>query len=128
MMLQHDSDLRINNEGRLRQKLLEERDNIERELKDIQQALATVQLDQTSVGRLSRMDAIQQQSMAVGLRERLLFRQRRVGAALVRMETHTYGRCCECDVRLECDRLLADPAAPFCADCQSEIDQRRRTR
>jgi DnaK suppressor protein len=47
-----------------RTRLLEER----RALKDTRQArddaTATVQLDQSSVGRLSRMDALQQQAMA----------------------------------------------------------------
>lgn len=115
-------------EERLRRQLDAERLSIEDELKGLQQALATVHLDQTSVGRLSRMDALQQQSMALGLRERLLFRQRRVCAALVRLETQNYGRCCECDVPLGLQRLLADPAAPFCPDCQAEIDERRRSR
>jgi DnaK suppressor protein len=128
MMLQQNPSPPAASEDMLRQQLTKEREGIERELKDIQQSLATVQLDQTSVGRLSRMDALQQQSMALGLRERLLFRQRRVGAALLRMETQTYGRCCECETPISIDRLLADPAAPFCPDCQAEIDDRRRSR
>lgn len=128
MMLEQNTVLEPVVAAKLRRQLDAERDAIEGELKDLQQALATVQLDQTSVGRLSRMDALQQQAMALGQRERLLFRQRRVSAALVRMEIQTYGRCCECDLALEVDRLLADAAAPFCQDCQDEIDDRRRSR
>jgi DnaK suppressor protein len=127
MMLQQDPVRTSISEESLRRRLETERDAIESELKNLQEALATVQLDQTSVGRLSRMDALQQQSMALGLRERLLFRQRRVGAALARMQGQTYGHCCECDVALGYERLGADAAAPFCADCQAEIDDRRRS-
>lgn len=101
---------------------------IERELENLQAGLETVKLDQTSVGRLSRMDALQQQAMSSGMRERILFRLRRVRAAVDRIEGNAYGRCCECDVALSLQRLRADAASPFCADCQEEIDLRRRSR
>jgi hypothetical protein len=57
---------------------------VEAALGDVQHALdvaaatdsGTVILDQSSVGRLSRMDALQQQSMAAGWKETLLREQR----------------------------------------------------
>ena len=54
-------------------------------------------LDQQSVGRLSRMDAMQQQSMDLAREER---RQQRLGilaAALQRIEADDYGYCLRCD-------------------------------
>jgi len=84
----------------------------------------TVQLDQASVGRLSRMDAMQQQAMAQGLRERIQRRQRQVQAALVRIESGTYGRCCGCETPLNAQRLERDPAVVFCADCLAEREGR----
>ncbi|MBE0622724.1 MAG: molecular chaperone DnaK [Burkholderiales bacterium] len=80
----------------------------------------TVKLDQSSVGRVSRMDAMQQQAMARGLQERLAMRKRKMEAALVRIESGTYGRCCECQTEMEAERIDADPAAVFCAACAAE--------
>lgn len=80
-------------------------------------ATATVELDQTRVGRLSRMDAMQQQAMAQGTRARLLNRQRRLEAALARIAAGTYGHCCECHEPLSAQRLDIDPAVVFCIDC-----------
>ncbi|MGE0105839.1 MAG: TraR/DksA family transcriptional regulator [Thiomonas sp.] len=58
--------------------------------------------------------------------ERSLIRRRRAQAALCRLEMGTYGAYCKCGLSIEVERLRLDPAAPFCADCQAEIDDRRR--
>lgn len=83
-------------------------------------AASTVTLDQSSVGRLSRMDAMQQQAMAQGMRERLLLRKRKLEAALARIDADTFGRCCQCSTEIEAERLNADPASVFCSDCMAE--------
>lgn len=82
-------------------------------------AAATVVLDQSSVGRLSRMDAMQQQAMAKNVLQRLAMQQRKLEAALGRMELGTYGLCCLCHDAVETKRLDADPAAVFCRDCEA---------
>lgn len=84
-----------------------------------------VVLDQTSVGRLSRMDALQQQAMAQAALQRLAQQQRRVEAALARLAQGRYGWCCACDATIEPTRLRHDPAVPFCRDCQDERDAER---
>ena len=84
----------------------------------------TVTLDQTCVGRLSRMDALQQQAMASGLKDRTLRNEKRLQAALDRILSGTFGLCCQCRDPISRWRLTADPAAPFCADCQEEIGER----
>lgn len=81
---------------------------------------ATVILDQSSVGRLSRMDAMQQQAMAAGQRALLLRRKAQLEAAINRMENGTFGVCCQCGYDIALPRLQADPGTPFCADCQAE--------
>jgi DnaK suppressor protein len=83
-----------------------------------------VELDQTRVGRLSRMDALQQQAMAAGLRERLLLKKRRLEAALIRLDEGSFGACCQCGDAIAPERLQADPGAPFCPGCQEDISQR----
>lgn len=76
-----------------------------------------VELDQTTQGRLSRMDAMQQQAMAASLAERLRTEIRKTEAALDRVANGTYGECCRCGDEIASARLAADPAAPFCAGC-----------
>ncbi|MDZ7591164.1 MAG: TraR/DksA C4-type zinc finger protein [Rubrivivax sp.] len=85
----------------------------------------TVTLDQSSVGRLSRMDAMQQQAMAQASLQRLGVQRRRVEAALDRVRRGSYGQCCECGGAIGLERLLSDPAAPFCMDCQEDRDAER---
>lgn len=84
-----------------------------------------VQLDQTRVGRLSRMDAMQQQALSQSLKERLMRNRRRLEAALERVNNGSFGLCCRCQDELEPERLESEPAAPFCADCQDEIESKR---
>lgn len=79
-----------------------------------------VELDQASMGRLSRMDAMQQQEMAKNRLARLAERKRKLEAALARLDAGSYGRCCACHEELEIERLEADPAAVFCAACAEE--------
>lgn len=89
---------------------------------DVHASTATATLDQSSVGRLSRMDAMQQQAVAQDLLARLDLRRRKVTAALGRVEAGSYGKCCECQAVLPLDRLEADPAAVFCQECAEERD------
>lgn len=86
-------------------------------LPQAQQSAAPVELDQSCVGRVSRIDALQQQALAQGLRERLTIRKRKVEAALARLDSGTYGLCCACHSDLEPELLNADPAVVFCQEC-----------
>lgn len=79
----------------------------------------TVELDQSSVGRLSRMDAMQQQAMASSQLGALQRDKQRLTAALTRIANGSFGECCECGEDIASARLEADPGAPFCTDCQT---------
>jgi DnaK suppressor protein len=82
-----------------------------------QDGRATVALDQQAVGRLSRMDAMQQQAMAqAGERARARDLQR-IEAALRRIEEGEYGFCAECGGEIAEKRLAADPMASLCIAC-----------
>jgi DnaK suppressor protein len=76
-----------------------------------------VELDQQSVGRLSRMDSMQVQAMAKAADARRAQEIRRVDAALQRVDDEEYGWCVECGDEIEAKRLEIDPAAPRCAGC-----------
>ena len=80
---------------------------------------AVVQLDQTKVGRLSRMDALQAQAMAKASGQRRATQLREIDAALRRIDDGRYGNCERCEEPINPRRLEADPTARLCIDCAS---------
>lgn len=77
-----------------------------------------VELDQQSVGRLSRQDALQQQAMA-NAQERLRMRDlQRIDAALQRLAEGDYGYCMSCGEEIGDRRLAIDPMAELCIACK----------
>ncbi|MEQ9491433.1 MAG: TraR/DksA family transcriptional regulator [Alphaproteobacteria bacterium] len=80
-------------------------------------ARATVELDQTMVGRLSRMDALQGQQMALEQDRRRKAEIQRIDAALDRLEKGDYGYCSLCDEPIPGKRLQLDPAIGTCINC-----------
>jgi DnaK suppressor protein len=82
-----------------------------------QAAQQTVELDQQAVGRLSRMDALQNQAMAQAQARRRQAERQKIHAALHRIEEGEYGYCTECGEDIALARLAADPAIPRCLDC-----------
>lgn len=80
---------------------------------------AVVELDQQAVGRLSRMDALQNQAMAKAQQVRRDGEVTRLRAALQRMEDGTYGECEDCGEDIPDGRLKLDLAATRCVFCAS---------
>ncbi|MEE2664958.1 MAG: TraR/DksA C4-type zinc finger protein [Myxococcota bacterium] len=88
------------------------------------EAARPVQLDQTAVGRLSRMDAMQSQAMAQATRRTTEIRLSQCKHALLAVERGEYGSCRRCEEPIGIDRLNAKPEAPFCLECQRSFDRR----
>ena len=84
-------------------------------------AADTVELDQTRQGRLSRMDALQQQAMSQETNRRRELELRRISSALARMESGDYGYCVSCDEEITVGRLEIDPAAEQCIKCAEKV-------
>lgn len=103
-------------------------DTIQSMLRDGSGRAETVELDQSRMGRLSRIDAIQQQKMAQANLARQRVRLERVEAAIERLEDEPeeYGLCPDCGEDIPFPRLIAAPDAIFCVDCASERQRRRR--
>ncbi len=76
-----------------------------------------VALDQQSVGRLSRMDAMQAQAMAKANERHRRAELSRIEAALRRIDEDEYGYCQKCGEEIAPARLKVDPAAAFCVAC-----------
>ncbi len=77
----------------------------------------TVTLDQQSVGRLSRMDAIQRQAMAQATARRRAARRVRIIAALKRLKEGEFGYCQECGEDIPPGRIALDPTVVTCLPC-----------
>lgn len=106
-----------------RDRLLQLKAELEAVAESGDESAAIVELDQTKVGRLSRMDAMQAQAMAkasAGRREQML---RRIDAALVRVDNDDYGICQECGEPINPKRLDFDPTVTLCIDCASSAEQ-----
>lgn len=78
-----------------------------------------VELDQQSVGRLSRMDALQQQAMAQAQEARRTGRTTALKAAIARLEAAEFGFCDECGDYIGTKRLDLDPTLVRCLSCAS---------
>ena len=76
-----------------------------------------VELDQQSVGRLSRMDAMQQQAMNQATEQKRKRDLVRIEAAQRRLRDDEYGYCEECGEEIPDGRLAIDPMAEFCVNC-----------
>lgn len=95
----------------------EKRSEIEAHSAMSAEARSTVELDQVAVGRLSRMDAMQQQAMAEAserARQRELVR---IDMAERRIASGDYGYCEECGEEIPDGRLAIDPMATHCVNC-----------
>ncbi len=77
----------------------------------------TVVLDQQSVGRLSRMDALQQQAMAKATQGRRTQARARIQTTLARIDEDEFGYCTECSEEISVKRLELDPTVPTCVSC-----------
>ncbi len=112
-----------------------QRDALERELSRLAQALEAalagsaeaarpVELDQPALGRVSRVDAMQQQEMIAAGREAQRARLQQVRAALQRITEDEYGECARCGEAIDFARLEVRPESLFCVACQSARERR----
>lgn len=92
-------------------------------LESSREGAQVVSLDQP-IGRLSRMDAIQQQKMAEASRRQQELRLGQVRVALAALEEGEYGFCRACQEPIGVRRLSACPETPFCLRCQGGRERR----
>ena len=84
-----------------------------------QDAQSVVELDQQAIGRLSRMDALQNQAMAKAQQTRRDMESHRINAALARIEEDEFGYSEDCGDEIPRERLELDLAASKCVSCAS---------
>ncbi len=86
------------------------------------EAARAVELDQSRVGRLSRMDAMRSQAMSVESERRRALQLSRIHSAMKRIEDGEFGFCLSCGDPIAHERLKVDPAAPLCITCASAAE------
>lgn len=101
--------------------LLEERLSVIKSTQEIGKAGdAAVELDQARVGRLSRVEAMQQQAIAQACARLTSLERQRIEAALARIRNNEYGSCVECGEEIAEGRLRFDPSVLLCIDCAQQ--------
>ncbi len=106
----------------MKDKLLELREELESLASTTDESAGIVELDQSKVGRLSRIDAIQAQAMAKASVDRRKAMLSRISAALQRIDDGAYGVCQTCEESINPKRLEADPTALYCLDCATHLE------
>ena len=100
-----------------RLRLIEKRKELEESSSLSTEARDPVALDQQSVGRLSRMDAMQQQAMSQATEKKRKMDLVRIESAERRLRDDDYGYCAECGEEIPDGRLAIDPMAENCVGC-----------
>lgn len=102
---------------RFKRRLEAELQAVEKEIEENAAWSAPVELDQQSVGRVSRMDAMQMQAMSRAVQRRRAARRVAVQQALKRIAEGEFGYCVECGEPIAFGRLHLDPAFVACIRC-----------
>ena len=102
---------------RFREKLLDRRQTLAEEDRLAEADRQPVALDQDSVGRLSRIDAMQVQAMALAQQRRRQSERTAIDAALRRIDEGEFGYCLKCGQDIALARLEQNPSATTCIEC-----------
>ncbi len=90
---------------------------VEASLEDARDDAKPVNLD-LEIGRVSRVDALQQQQFAVARRGELETRQKQLRSALSRIQAGSFGECLRCEEPIGLRRLRVRPESTQCRECQ----------
>jgi len=106
-----------------KQLLLDLQNELFTSLKAGEEGARTVTLDQSTVGRLSRMGALQAQAIALESRRRQELKLQRVKSALQRIASGDFGICPRCGEDIDERRLNFDPTTPMCITCAQTLEK-----
>ncbi len=109
----------MNKDGieQFRQRLLDQRSELQESERAYKESGDSIELDQTRVGRLSRMDAMQAYQMALETSRRRQHQLLKIEGALRRIDSDEYGDCFVCSKEIDVRRLSADPTSTRCMGC-----------
>jgi DnaK suppressor protein len=102
--------------NRLRKKLLALEEEVSGYLAKSEESAAAIEPDK-GLGRLSRMEAMQDQQMVLELRRRKKRQRLEIANAISRIDKGSYGKCSFCGREIALDRLNAFPEVQTCVTC-----------
>lgn len=123
MVSQAEEELTATQIEALRAKLEDLKEDLATQLSSHADAVKPVKLDQTAVGRVSRMDALQGQALAKATRRAMALQLAQCKAALQAVLRDEYGFCRRCQEPIGWKRLCARPESPFCMKCQRAAER-----
>ena len=91
----------------------------------VRESAGTVELDQSRVGRLSRMDALQTQAMHQETLRRNSRQMEELRKAEQRIDAEQFGHCDECGEVIARGRLELNPAVTLCIDCAEKAEKKQ---
>ena len=100
-----------------RQRLLARQSELKDFSESSREARSAVDLDQSRVGRLSRIDALQMQAMEQASEARRRLELQRIEKALNLIDSGNYGECISCGELISPKRLNLDPSFINCVSC-----------
>lgn len=120
-MVEQVNELQI--EGLLT-KLKELRQELYAEVETLKKTASPVLLDQQAVGRVSRIDALQQQQVAHANLGQCQERINQIELALHKIDNEDYGYCEDCGNPIAAARLELHPESSLCINCQQQQENR----
>ncbi len=102
-----------------RLRLIEQKSELDAMADAGEDAARPIELDQSRMGRLSRIDALQGQQMAQEIERRRQQRLAAIAGALKRIDSGEFGVCFSCGEDIDRRRLRADPVMTRCFSCAS---------
>lgn len=109
--------------NKFRERLLKLQLELEGSLKRAQSSSQPVELDQSKVGRVSRIDAIQQQQQHLAAAHRIRIRLKKIDASLQKIDQNIYGVCQLCEEPIGEARLEIQPETPVCIECMKNSEK-----
>lgn len=107
----------------MRERLLKLREDLESMATVGDQSSQAVELDQTRMGRLTRMDAMRAQAMSQESGRRREMMLRKIAAAIERIDNGNFGFCQSCEEPIHRKRLEFDATTLMCIQCAQMAEQ-----
>ena len=105
----------------IKQLLLKMKSDLQEQEKASKETGKPVELDQTKVGRISRMDAMQAQQMTLDASRRRQLKLIKIESTFQRINSGEYGYCLSCDEDIDIRRLMIDPTNTHCIKCAEKM-------
>jgi len=102
--------------NQIKKKVYSEIDTLRKEISSLEKEIRPIEPD-NAIGRLTRMEAINAQSMQEANLNSAKVRLKKLENTLGRIDDDEYGICCDCEEPIAFKRLLLLPESLRCVQC-----------